>query len=196
MTHHTVARDSSWLEKPKDCWVTPPGQLELIDLLWPEGIDLDPFWDPEGLVKTREHFDIRKGEDAYAETWGDYGTHVFANGPYSGGHPVKTALRCALFGSRQRHILSLCPAAPGSNYWKRWVWPRVNAIAWLGRLSFIAGRDLYDGNGKLTHKQGELVHGNRTEIAMNYQGPEAHTFTELWKGAGFPVSRVAPGADR
>lgn len=181
---------SEWVEKPKDCWITPRGQLDLIDLMWPEGIDLDPFWDPEGLVKASEGFDIRKGDDAYQMVWADYGSQVFANGPYSGSQPAKTAKHCARFGAMGRQILSLCPAAPGSNYWKKWVWPRVSAIAWLGRLSFIAGRDIHDGKGTLVHKQGTLVHGNRTEIAMNYQGPEVHTFQELWKGAGFPVTVV------
>lgn len=181
---------TDFIEKASDCYMTPKGQVDLVALMWPEGVDLDPFWDPETLLKSHEHFDISEGQDAYKRVWGLEGDKILVNGPYSGSNPAKTAKRCAMFATAGRDIANLCPAAPGSVYWKEWVWPRVHAIAWLGRLSFVAGRDQVDGKGKVTHEKGTLMHGNRTEIAMNYQGANSHTFVSLWRSKGFPVTVV------
>lgn len=181
---------SKFDEIATDCWLTPDPQLELISRLWPGGIDLDPFHDPESNVEARIRFDIRRGENAYTKRWGEPGTRVFANGPYSGSNPQQTLERAARYGANGRHILNLCPAAPGSNYWIAHGGPWFDAVAWLGRLPFRAGRDLYDAQGKLTAKKGETVNGNRTEIAMLYTGPHVRAFRAIWSGAGFPVQAI------
>ncbi len=86
----------------------------------------------------------------------------------------------AQYASPDRELLNLCPAAPGSTYWRRHIWARVNAIAWLGRLAFVAGRDMHDKHGRLIAKAGELLTGNRTEIAMVYTGADPYRFWETW----------------
>lgn len=184
---HPAARAPTFDEIATDCWVTPPDVLVLVDLLWPGGIDLDPFWDPGCLVKSRAHYDIRKGQDAYKKRWGEPGDRIWVQGPYSGSNPAKTAARAARYGVAGRHILNLCPAAPGSAYWQASVWPWVDAIAWCGRMSFVAGRDILDEAGNVKHKAGEVVDGNRTEIALNYQGPHARAFARIFARA-YPVT--------
>lgn len=179
---------SKFEEIATDCWLTPPPQLELVSRLWPGGIDLDPFHDPQSTVEARERIDVREGGDAYRSRWGKPGDRVFVNGPYSGSNPARTLERCARYGAAGRHILNLCPAAPGSNYWIAHGWPWFDAAAWLGRLPFVAGRDLFDAEGKLTAKQGETVNGNRTEIGLLYTGPDVRAFRSIWSCAGFPVS--------
>jgi hypothetical protein len=149
---------------------------------WPGGADHDPFWDPESEIPARWRFDRRTGQDAYLLPWVGYGSRFWVNGPYSKGHPRETAKRCAVMADQHGlEILNLCPAAPGSAYWRTWVWPFVDLVIWCGRLSFKAGRDLHDAKtGELTHKRGEVVKGNRTEISLLYTGPDAHRIAAVF----------------
>ena len=183
-------------EVATDRWQTPPDVVELLDALWPDGIDLDPFGDPSPhcVVKARASFDIRRGEDAYALTWADAlapscNGSIFANGPYSADNPARTMRAIALHlrtAGRYTEVANLCPAAPGSNYWRRFAWPWANAIAWMGRTAFVAGVDIVK-NGRTVARAGDRVHGNRTELALVYNGPRVSTFERLLQGAGYPV---------
>lgn len=165
-------------EVASDTYCTPPEVLDPVAVMWPGGIDLDPFWDPECIVEARERFDFRAGANGYRDPWGRART-VFVNGPYSSDHPKQTAKRCASMADPRREILNLCPAAPGSDYWRGLVWPWANAVAWLGRLSFRAGRRMVLGGGKVV-EPGQLVHGNRTEIALVYHGHDPYRFRSVF----------------
>ena len=197
-------------EKPRDCYCTPD---ELLDLIrGPSGfwsaVDFDPFGDPESHVRPVAWWDVRRGQDAYALGWPvsraaavRYGTtrrsprlengplRLFGNGPYSGGNPQRTAKRTAQVFRAGVHCMNLCPAAPGSNYWRELVWPTRPAIAWLGRLPFRAGRDIFGKDGKLVVKKGEILKANRTEIALVYQGPERERFEYVF-GQQYEVTLV------
>lgn len=166
-------------EVATDCWITPPDQVERVHQLFRGPPDLDPFHDPASTVGATLALDCREGWDAYRDDWPEFET-AFINGPYSGDHPRRTARRVHRYARPGRVLLNLCPAAPGSDYWRAHVWPRVNAIAWLGRLAFVAGRDMRDRHGKISFRAGQVVHGNRTEIAMLYTGERPDRFSRIW----------------
>lgn len=174
---------SEFVEVPTDCWLTTPDLIDLHNALWPGGIGIDPFHDPKSMIGAHTTLDIRRGQDAYALDWweiadlaalgvvGASRRRALVNGPYSGDHPARTAERIAtmLDSGAGAEVTNLCPAAPGSAYWSRWVWPRYAAIAWLGRWAFVAGRDLHnEKTGRIVAREGERVSGNRTEIALVY----------------------------
>lgn len=184
------AKPESAPEKASDRYLTHGAPLDVMAMLWPRGADLDPFHDParKGPPLGRTVFDLRHGQDAYALDWGGAGTRVWANGPYSGGNPRRTAERVALYALEGLEIMNLCPAAPGSDYWKRFVWPTMNAIAWCGRLAFEAAVDMTNRDGELVCKKGEVKGGNRTEIALCYAGHEPERFKSICEVvAGWPA---------
>lgn len=151
-------------DKSTDRYLTPQWVLDCIAAIWPLGIDLDPFHDPRSHVVARHRIDIRQGGNAYADPWP--GVRTFANGPYSGQYPQHTAKRCGWKRAQGDEVISLCPAAPGSAYWSRWVWPWATSIVWLGRLPFEAATDIYAKDGRLICKAGQTLKQNRTEIAL------------------------------
>lgn len=153
-----------------DCYITPRWVVELVECCEPEGIDLDPFHHPRTHVRARHRIDARGGGNAYVDPWP--GLVVFANGPYSKRYPQSTARRCAWARARGQRVWNLGPAAPGSDYWARYVWPWASAIVWLGRLGFEAGEDVYNKKGELVCRQGHTSNQNRTEIAMAYAGDD------------------------
>lgn len=179
-------------EVASDTYGTPESVLEPVRRFWSDVIDLDPFHDPNSIVGARRTIDVRKGGDGYTDSWMRAPT-VWVNGPYSGDHPKRTAAVCARRACPPREILNLCPAAPGSTYWREWVWPYANAIAWLGRLSFRAGRRM-ELAGRVV-EPGALVHGNRTEIALVYHGVRPYQLAACfnrWQVTPLRVEVVRP----
>lgn len=197
------------MQNPSDQWTTPPDQVALVHGFFGDVPDFDPFHDLESILRPRVAMNVRHGWDAYRDDWNDIRIPVrsemgptvsyldsdiaslsgpeprswrtsLVNGPYSADNPKRTARRVAQYASKDREILNLCPAAPGSRYWRRHIWARANAIAWLGRLAFVAGRDMFDKKGNLIAKAGELLTGNRTEIAMVYTGADPYRFWQTW----------------
>ena len=179
--------------RASDRYLTHGAPLDVLSALWPDGADLDPFHDPARSGQLgRRVFDLRAGEDAYALDWGGAGDRVWVNGPYSGANPQRTAERCARFSLRGVEILNLCPAAPGATYWKRYIWPNADAIAWCGRLAFEPAVDMLAKDGRIVAKAGEVKGGNRTEIALVYFGPEGSRFKTICEVlAGWPAQALS-----
>ena len=150
--------------QPSDRYLTPSWITDKIRLVHPGGIDLDPFHDPHGSTGAKLMIDAREGGNAYRDPWP--GVVVFANGPYSGRYPQRTAERCAWARAQGKQVWNLCPAAVGSDYWRRLVWPWATAIVWLGRLGFAPAVDVHANDGRLVCPAGKAQGGNRTEIAM------------------------------
>lgn len=216
------------VEVPSNCWVTPPGQRDLVHEFFGGPPDLDPFHDPASIMQARVCGDVRNGWDAYRDDWDRWRIPIrsqielppevdplcdvpeiqtgerpwrtsLINGPYSADNPKRTARRIAQYASPDRELLNLCPAAPGSSYWRKHIWAKANAVAWLGRLSFVAGRDMHDKHGKLVAKAGTLLDGNRTEIAMVYTGADPYRFWRIWRDWEVTVLRtdvIAAGGER
>lgn len=169
-----------------DTWLTPNHIVQPIYKLW-RAINLDPFYNKKSCVKAKRYFDLGKGENAYELPWED---KTFANGPYSGRHPKLTAEKCAAEAKLKHRVINLAPAAPGSKYWRDFVWNDAAAIAWLGRLAFVAPEDVYDAEGTLVARAGEEVAGNRTEIALIDYEQDPSRFKKLFQAEGYPVSEI------
>ena len=175
--------------KETDRWCTPQNIFDLTDNYWLEGIGLHPFWDPSALVKCATHFDIRKGQDAYVLPWRPF--RIWAQPPYSGSNPARTAEKTARVRASEREIMMMVPANAGATYWKRYVWPHASCIAWLGRVQFIAGCDMHDKKGQLTHKKGDVGKQNRTEIALVGYLDRPRAFKETFSTlGGYPVTVI------
>lgn len=86
-------------------------------------------------------------------------TAVFLNGPYSGRHPARTAELAHRLTRAGLDVVNLCPAALGSEYFARYVWPLDPVVAHMGRYGFEAGRT-YDH-----HVAGVREKCNRHDIA-------------------------------
>lgn len=161
-----------------DEWLSPPSAARLVSVLW-GGADVDPFGHPDQNVAARtvmgRHLD--PDYDAYEfELRTVRGRTWWLQGPYSGKNPARTAAMHAELARLGRSVLNLTPAAAGSSYWKKHLWPNIDAVAWLGRLSFVAGCDVMNDDGTVRYEKGDLVKGNRTEIALLYTGPVAWRF--------------------
>jgi hypothetical protein len=133
-------------------------------------------------VQAEHYIDVRRGGNGYRDSWPGRTAHV--NAAYSGQMPQRTAAICAERFLAGWEIVNVCPAAVGSAYWRRDVWPFASAIAFLGRLAFPAGVDVHDSRGRLVCAAGKAANGNRTEIAAVYQGPHTLRFRRLLEPHG------------
>lgn len=170
---------------PIDCLLTPQHIVDLILAIWPDGPDLDPFADPKQIVPCKIALDVRRGEDAYQTSLmppPGGRLRIWLFGPNSGDHVQRTAQLFARTVDRARaqglpvEILGLFPADVGSAWWKRWIWPHADDVAALGRVGFLAGRDIpfpdaHPRGGEIRYRMGHPV-SVRNEHALVYVGPE------------------------
>lgn len=155
-------------DKDTDRYLSPLWVCDLVREVLVDEIDLDPFHEADSHTRANKTIDARSGGNAYVDHW--VGRNALANGPYSARYPAATAHRCAeMHVQHGLEVFNLCPAAPGSDYWRSWVWPNATAIVWLGRLAFEAAVDIVK-DGKIVCPKGTAQNGNRTEIAMPYLG--------------------------
>lgn len=167
--------------EPSDRYSTPPWLVALVAELF-GGIDCDPFADPTSSVVARQQIDARRGGNGYRDTW--HGRTALVNGAYSGKMPQRTADRCHQQFLRGHQIFNICPAAIGSTYWDRSVWPVAAAVVCLGRVAFPAGVDVYNKKGELVCPAGVALGGNRTEIAGVYSGPDVLRVRRIFEHRG------------
>lgn len=169
--------------KATDTYFTPRWFVEdVVELLWPFGVGLDPFWAEGCHVNPARKIDCRQGGNAYTDAWhkGPGSNTALVNGPFSGLYPAATAKRCVLqYLAHNIHSINILPCTPGSDYWRKYILPHFDAVAFLGRVGFEAGADIFDSDGNLTCPKGEARNGNRTEIAAVYMGPAPGAFREL-----------------
>lgn len=170
--------------KDSDRYLTHGPMLDLLQSMWPSGADLDPFHDPAGPRLATSVYDIRKGEDAYVLPWIG---RTYVNGPYSVASRTAEHIVRELDTGEVSEVISVCPAAVGSAYWRRWVWPHADAVAFAGRLAFAAAVDQVDAGGRVTVPAGVALGGNRTEIAVCYYGPNVRRFRDLASTTGWPT---------
>lgn len=169
-------------EKASDCWITPPEVFDLYDQAWDGGHDFDPFFDPETPIRSARTLDVRSGCDAFRdalevvrdEVAMNLRCRVHVNAPYSAGHPPRTAELCHRMRIAGAEVANLCIAEPGLDYWDQWIFPTATAVVWLGRLPFVAGRDMYDKAGKLTYRKGQRAKNNRYSVALVLHVDDPH----------------------
>lgn len=184
----------TFAEVTTDCWCTPESPvLERVRLHGP--IMLDPFHDPSSTVGAVRTIDVRSGGDGFADGWGELSMgQVFSNSPYSGDHPALCAAKIAREFSTNpdAQIWNLCPFAAGSEYWRTYVWPWVSLVICLGRLPFVAGRDMLDDKGRVVVPKGQLAKGNRHEIALClYTSDASHVRAARSIWSDYPVIKLA-----
>ena len=163
-------------EKDRDRYCTPPPiKTRLVDQLG--GLaDLDPCYDPTGLMLARLTYDIRRGQNGLNLRW--HG-HVWVNMPYSKPGPWLERAARHYWAGLVDSVTCIVNVQPGSRYWHRWVWGTATAVCFLeGRVAF-----LYDGVPE---------QGNRHDQAVIYYGDDLAAFRRAWEGAGAIVHPARP----
>ncbi|MCY1055405.1 DNA N-6-adenine-methyltransferase [Nannocystis sp. SCPEA4] len=150
-----------------DRYFTPAELLDLVAATWPNGIDLDPCWDPESLVQAKQVYDVRAGQDGLILPWAG---KIFVNPPYSSTSSwiIKAAQHAAAGGE----VLALVQASVGSSYWARYVWPWASVCCLSPRPKF--GRPRHLGPTK----------GAMVDHAVIYYGPDHEEFARVWAPRG------------
>lgn len=132
-----------------DGWGSPSEVLDPIYEHFGE-IGLDPFGDPNAIVKANHYFfhphhqgvlptglnpkaGITVG-DGFTLSWGGYGL-VFANGPWSDCAPW--VYKAATEGDE---VICLVPARTGANWFQHYVAPADVVLFWKGRLKFVGAK--------------------------------------------------------
>lgn len=176
--------------KDSDRYFTPQVVLDKIAEQWPQGITLDPCWDPESYVKAQLVYDAREDQDGLAlpwtvpnpiptpgrEPWRDnvLAPRVFVNPPYS--NPAPWALHAVqhTVSSADTEVIMLVNANPGSAWWAKYVWPYAR-VCFLGqRLKF----------GKLG---GVKPTPSPNDSAILYYGQHHEAFRRVWGPIGTVV---------
>jgi hypothetical protein len=149
-----------------DRYCSPPEIRDLVFGLWAGGADLDPCYDPTGLVFAHGLFDIRKGQDGLKLPW--HG-RVYLNPPYSGPAPwLRKAAAHYILGDQ---VLALVNVQSAARYWRLYVFGVARAICFLSpRVNFLL--------------DGRVVPGNRYDQAAVYYGPEPAQFARIFGKRG------------
>lgn len=150
--------------KDSDRYFTSSEILALVLAQWPDGIDLDPCWDPESIVQAKQVYDIRKGEDGLRLPWVG---KVWLNPPYS--ETSSWLVRAAQHAATGGEVLALVPAAIDTLAWHRSVWPFASICALSPRPKFT--RPAHVG----PKRSAALV-----AHAVIYYGPDHQRFQEVW----------------
>jgi hypothetical protein len=164
---------------PSDRYFTPQELLDLVLEQWPDGIDLDPCWDPCSRVAAARVYDHREGQDGLELAWGG---RVFLNPPYSPA-PAAWLERAARHASGGGEVLALVPAAVSSDYWARHVWPTASVCCLNPRPKFgVPG-------------------GKRDTVHLRcccvlYYGEHHDRFAEVWAKRGQIVRAAGPRPGR
>lgn len=98
---------------------TPQWLLDLVAELWPGGIDVDPCWSPDSLVRATITYDgTRPEQDGLAQPWG--GRCAWCNPPYSRpGAWADRVARHAVSGPDAEGLL-LVNVTTTTKWWRRW----------------------------------------------------------------------------
>lgn len=150
-----------------DRYFTPLEILDLVAATWPDGIGLDPCWDPESAVQAKQAYDVRQQQDGLILPWSG---RVWLNPPYS--NTSSWIVRAAQHAAAGGEVLALVQAAVGSAYWRSYVWPWASICCLSPRPKF--GRPAAHGPTK----------GAMVDHAVIYYGPDHNHFAVTWAPRG------------
>ena len=156
--------------KDSDRYFTSVEILALVAAQWPDGIDLDPCWDPESIVVAKTVYDIRAGQDGLILPWPS-GAKVWLNPPYS--RPEGWLQRAAQHAHQGGEVLALVLAAVGASYWRRLVWPMASVAALSPRPKFTRPKSI-----------GQRRAAALQDHAVIYWGPHHDLFASVWAPRG------------
>lgn len=161
-------------------WGTPEKYVSAVRSMLGGTIDLDPCSNEHSVVNARVEYRLPE-HDGLRDSW-NY-KRIYVNPPYGAdrerGTNIKQWLaRCAeAHQSYDAEVLALIPVATNTGHWKKHVWGRARAIAFLydTRLRFLVdGKD----EGK----------GAPMSCAMIYWGKQFDRFQEIFMPFGAVVS--------
>lgn len=113
---------------------TPPEILERVDVLCPDGLDLDPFWSPLSLVKARHTIacdPTHPDHGGFAAAWSG---SVLVNGPWS--RPLDV-MRKVVASKWSAKMVVICKLDTSTQWWRQYVWPFAQQVCFAGRVRFL-----------------------------------------------------------
>lgn len=155
-----------------DRYCTSQEILDRVAAQWPDGVDLDPCWDPECIVQAKQTYDIRKGEDGLVLPWAG---RVWLNPPYSS--PEPWLARAAQHGASGGEVIALVNAATGTRGWQRFVFT-------CAVICFLSPRP------KFRASNSDKFTWHNKDSAVLYYGPDREAFGRLWAPRGELVSSI------
>ena len=117
--------------KASDSYFTDAPILDAVAELWPEGIDLDPCFEPGCFVKARKRYDIRKDQDGRVLQWEG---RVFCNPPFS--DIASFAAKAAAHGIDGGEALLVVPVSSDTRWFQAMVMPHGTVCLLSGRAKF------------------------------------------------------------
>lgn len=166
---------------------TSPTILAAVAEQWPEGISLDPCWDPESDVKADKVFDARQGEDGLLLPWTAAGRvrtlapRVWCNPPWSATGPW--CMRAAQHGAQGGEVLLFLPASTDTVAVQTYVLPHADICLLAARPKFSR-----PGSSKMVAAM--------TPCMIAYFGPRPDLFARVWSTLGTIVRKVDVPAAR
>lgn len=160
-------------------WGTPLVYVEAVKKVFGGRIALDPCSNEYSVVRARTEYSL-PDVDGLTASWNF--PKIYVNPPYGADRARGTTIRdwlqrCA--ESHQAHgseVIALVPVATNTSHWKKYVWNKASAVAFLydTRLKFLV-------NGKSGGK------GAPMSCAMIYWGRAVAKFLEVFSQHGAAV---------
>jgi len=165
-------------------WCTPHKYISAVKDVFGGQIELDPCSNEYSIVKAKTEFQL-PSQDGLSLDW-NYKT-IYVNPPYGNDKERGTTIRHWLLKIVETHekydseIIALIPVATNTLHWKKYVYPKADAICFLydTRLKFIIG---YNENTK----------GAPMSCCCIYYGRNVRKFIEVFSrhGATFSLKGV------
>ena len=122
-------------------WCTPACYLESVRIVFGGSISLDPCSNQHSIVNAEVEYQLPT-HDGLREPW-DFPT-IFVNPPYGSDSSRGTRIshwfkRIADAAAKGAGVIALVPVATNTGHWKRYVYPKAQAICFLyePRVKFI-----------------------------------------------------------
>lgn len=158
--------------KDSDRWFTSENILAAVAEMWPDGITLDPAWDPESRVVADKVYDARTGQDGLLLPW--HG-RVWCNGPWSSTGPW--CMRAAQHAAQGGEVLLFVPCSLDTVAVQTYVLPFADVCLLSFRPKFTR-----PGGGKATP--------SLTPCMVCYFGPHRDRFARVFSKLGTIVRKV------
>lgn len=160
-------------------WGTPVKYVEAVKEMFGGEIDLDPCSNPYSIVSAMVEYRLPH-QDGLRESWNF--PRIYVNPPYGADRERGTNIKQWLARCAEAHlshgseVQALIPVATNTGHWKKHVWGRARAIAFLydTRLKFLV-------NGKDEGK------GAPMSCAMVYWGSRYERFAQIFTPHGAVV---------
>jgi len=160
-------------------WGTPREYVDAVRQVFGGEISLDPCSNEYSVVNAEVEYRLPETDGLHA-SWNF--PKVYVNPPYGADRSRGTTIRdwlkrCAeAFDAHGSEVIALVPVATNTSHWKKYVWNKATAIAFLydTRLKFLV-------NGRTGGK------GAPMSCAMIYWGPSIQTFIDVFSVHGAAV---------